>query len=171
MFYFYWPLTYERLKTTRPWCGTALRIMMMTAPMIAFGAETTVIINLPARDRGYLITRIPYKGHCNNLGLCLLWKLHASWPDFGLLFCDKREEINFPWGPKKKSKERALKLLLKHTAEVDVIETDSLQGWPEVSARSLAGDEQQHSSGWKQLPGCFFSLHLSTTSVTLHLLF
>lgn len=41
----------------------------------------------------------------------------------------------------RKSKERAIKLLFKDTAEVDVIEKDTLQGWPEVSAHSFTEDK------------------------------
>lgn len=65
----------------------------------------------------------------------------------------------------RKSKERAIKLLFKDTAEVDVIEKDTLQGWPEVSAHSIAEDKLTVEQ-WVEtdVSMFFFSVHLSTTS-------
>lgn len=68
-----------------------------------------------------------------------------------------------------KSKERAIKLLFKHTAEVDVIEKDTLQGWPKVSAHSFAGDKLT-AEQWVETAVCMFFFSC-TTSVTLHPLF
>lgn len=57
----------------------------------------------------------------------------------------------------KESRERVITLLLKHMAEVDVIEKDTLQGWPEVSTHSCAGD-MLTAELWVETAVCMFFL-------------
>lgn len=128
----------------------------------------------------YLITHAPNRGHPNP-------------KDF--IYAENFIQAERIWTPatkdnrrislerQRKSKERAVKLLRKHLAEVDIIEKDILQGWPQVSAHFIPRDEQAAEQRVGAAVGVFFfpacteappqlpcvpSLNMATTKTQVH---
>lgn len=73
---------------------------------------------------------------------------HANWPDLDSYTLWQKATDKASRENQRKSKERAIKILFKQAAEVDVIGKDTLQGRPEVSAQFSAEDILKQSFSW-----------------------